>query len=60
MTATYNEEVEEINISYNLKGDATRTIREDRYYAEIVYKPYYIDLSNETFVTDSKVKVKKL
>lgn len=60
LTATYNDEVEELSISYNLKGDATRTIHEDRYYAEIVYKPYSIKLSNEGILADSKVKVKKL
>jgi len=60
LTATYNEECEELSISYHLKGDATRTICEDRYYAEIVYKPYCAKLSNEIDLTDTKVKVKKI
>lgn len=60
LTATYNEEVEEISISYNLKGDATRTIYEDRYYAEIVYKPYCTKLSNGDKSVETSAKVKKL
>jgi len=60
LTAAFNEEIEEISISYHLKGDATRTIHEDRYYAEIVYKPYCVKLRNDVDLTDSKVKVKKL
>lgn len=60
LTATYNEEVREISITYNLKGNATRTIYEDRYFAEIIYKPYCTKLSNEGGLINSKVKVKKL
>lgn len=72
LRAIYNEEVEEVSISYKLKGTATKTIYEDRYYAQIMYKPYSIKLNNEgleyendivnldNFGYNSKVKVKKL
>lgn len=72
LRVTYNEEVEEVSISYKLKGTATKTIYEDRYYAQIMYKPYSIKLNNEgleyendivnldNFGYNSKVKVKKL